>query len=468
MMKHLCILFVLSTQALFAQDFLIRHNHQNFQIQEILSTYIQQESISGNEKRAGEWLKSVCLENGLFITQMGSENGNYNFSASIRPLNSELPNLIFLNHIDVVPVGDTNKWDQHPFSGEIKDGEVWGRGAFDNKGAAILQLASVIQAARTFEKKKELKYNVTFLAVSCEETQCDGGAKYVVRNYLKKLNAAVIIGEGPPGFNGVIEANPNLPLFGISIAHKRAFWLKLELEVPTSGHGSTTPLSYSNKDMVIALNNVISHNQPAKLKGINKELLKGLGSLEHGIKASALKHPSIFRGLIMHKLRERPELFSLLSNTVTLTSIESETNIMNLIPEKTTALLDCRLLPNTNRDEFLAEFRKQLDNDSIQVSVVYEMPPMVPSSDTSTYFKALNKAIHSIYPEAVTIPMMLPNFNDVGLFRSNGVPCYSVFPIHLDLEHIKHVHNYNESLPIAPLIKGKRTYDEFLMFLMKR
>jgi acetylornithine deacetylase/succinyl-diaminopimelate desuccinylase-like protein len=466
-MKYLCILFVLSIQALVAQDFLIKHNRHSFKIQEILSKYIQQESISGNEKRAGEWLKSICLENGLFITQMGSENGNYNFAASIRPLSSGLPNVIFLNHIDVVPVGDTTKWQHHPFSGEIDNGEVWGRGAFDNKGAAIIQLAAVIQAAKTFKKAKGLKYNVTFLAVSCEETQCDGGAKYVAKNYLSELNPAVFIGEGPPGLNGVVEANPNLPLFGISIAHKRAFWLKLELEVPTSGHGSTTPLSYSNKDMVIALNNIISHSQPAELTGVNKELLKDLGSLEHGIKASALKHPSIFRSLIMHKLRERPELFSLLSNTITLTSLESETNIMNVIPKKTTALLDCRLLPNTNRDEFLEAFKKQLDNDSIQISVVFEMPPMVPSSDTSMYYKALNKAIQTVYPKAVTIPMILPNFNDVGVFRSNNITCYSVFPIHLDLEHIMHVHNYNESLPIAPMIKGKQTYDEFLRLLMK-
>ena len=84
-----------------AQFFTINNNQDRCEIHEILSQYIQKESISGNEKEAGIWLKELCEQNGLFVKQMGNENGNYNFSASIRPLSSNLPNIIFLNHIDV-------------------------------------------------------------------------------------------------------------------------------------------------------------------------------------------------------------------------------------------------------------------------------------------------------------------------------------------------------------------------------
>tara|TARA_B100000683_G_scaffold65640_3_gene64464 strand:- start:7606 stop:9015 length:1410 start_codon:yes stop_codon:yes gene_type:complete len=460
------IIPLLFSQLCLAQEFTIKLNRKEYKIHEILSQYIQIESISGNEKNAGEWIKELCLQNGLHVTQMGSENGNFNLAASIRPLDSGLPNIIFLNHIDVVPVGDSVQWQYKPFSGRIEAGEVWGRGAFDNKGAAIVQLASVIQAGKTFKKSENLPYNITFLAVSCEETQCSGGAKYVADYYLKQLNPAVVIGEGPPGLKGIVDTDTSLSLFGISIAHKRAFWLKLELEVPTAGHGSTTPLSYSNRDMVIALNNVVSHEQPVEFTPINTHLLKDLGKLEKGIKAMALKHPHAYQGALVPKLREHPEVFSLLSNTITLTSIHSETDIINLIPGKTTALLDCRLLPNTNREDFLAYFKKQLNNDSIHVSVLYEMPPMHPSSDTTKFYKAMRDAIQYVYPEAAIMPIIMPNFNDVGVFRSKGIDCYSSFPIQLDLEHMKHIHNYNESLPIAPLMNGKLTYDKFIGSLM--
>lgn len=465
-MNKLFFVLLFLSGALNAQEFKFKNSGKQSNIPELLSQYIQKASVSGNEKKAGDWIKGVCQQNGLFISDMGSINGNYNFAASIRNLKEGLPNIIFLNHIDVVPVGDSSKWKYPPFEGRISEGEVWGRGAFDNKGAAIVQLASVIQAARTFEKHKDLPFNVTFLAVSCEETQCDGGVKYVVENHLNELNPAVVIGEGPPGLKGIVEADTTLPLFGISIAHKRAFWLKLELEVPTSGHGSTTPLSYSNKDMVIALNNVVTEGQPTIFTDVNTQLLKDLGKAEKGIKASALKHPHAYKSVLIPKLRERPEVFSLLSNTITLTSLKSETNIVNLIPGKTTALLDCRLLPETNRDEFLADFKKRLKNDSIQITVVNEMPPMAPSSDTSVYYRSLEKAIAKKYPEAYIMPMMMPNFNDVGIFRSKGITCYSSFPIMLDLDHMKHIHNYDESIPVAPLEKGKETYDEFILELM--
>ncbi len=468
-MKYLIVLSIVFIQLSKAQNFTIKNNGNQYKIHEILSQYIQQKSISGEEKVAGEWLKRVCMQNGLFITQMGNSNGNFNFSASIRPLSDNLPNIIFLNHIDVVPVGDSSKWNYPPFSGMIMGGNVWGRGAFDNKGAAVVQLASVIQSALNFRDKK-LPFNVTFLAVSCEETQCLGGVNHVIENYFDQLNPSVVIGEGPPGLKGILEADTSLTLFGISIAHKRPFWLKLELELPTSGHGSVTPLSYSNKEMVIALSKIVSEDQPIEFIEANTQLLKALGKFENGIKSSALKHPHTFKGLLVPKLRERPEVFSLMSNTVTLTSLQSETNTVNLIPSKTTALLDCRLLPNANRNEFLANFKKSLENDSIKVSVIHETPPMQPSSDTTGFYKAIYKAIQTHYTDAEIIPVMMPSFNDVGLFRSKGVPCYSSFPILLDSHHlnsIKHIHNYDEFLPIKHLMTGKNIYDEFLRILMK-
>lgn len=468
-MKCWILIFVALQHISYAQEFTIKINNQQFRIHEILSQYIQQKSISGNEKSAGEWLKKLCEENDLYITQMGNSNGNYNFSASIRPLSDHLPNIIFLNHIDVVPVGDSSKWTYPPFSGMIMDGRVWGRGAFDNKGAAVVQLASVIQSGLHFSGKN-LPFNVTFLAVSCEETQCQGGVNYVIENYFDELNPSVVIGEGPPGLKGILETDTSLTLFGISTAHKRPFWLKLELELPTSGHGSVTPLSYSNKEMVIALSKIVSEDQPIEFIDANTQLLKALGKFENGFKSSALKHPHTFKGLLVPKLRERPEVFSLMSNTVTLTSLRSETNTVNLIPSKTTALLDCRLLPNTNRNEFLSNFKKKLDNESIKVSVIHETPPMHPSSDTTNFYKAIYKAIQNNYPGAEIIPVMMPSFNDVGLFRSKGVTCYSSFPILLDenqVNSIKHIHNYDEFIPIKHLETGKNTYDEFVRILMK-
>ena len=110
---------------------------------DLLVSYLKISSNSGNEKLAGEFLRNVCLQSGLSIAQYGSENGNFNFAASLYPLSQQKPNLIFINHIDVVPNGEVIRWMHPPLEGRIINDEIWGRGAFDNKGMAVIQLSAI-------------------------------------------------------------------------------------------------------------------------------------------------------------------------------------------------------------------------------------------------------------------------------------------------------------------------------------
>ena len=444
-------------------DSLFYFNFQNTQIsiEEALSKYIQFESISGSEREAGEYIKKLCEENGLFITLMGDTDGNYNIAASIYPLSKNVSNIIFLNHIDVVSPNDYKKWSHHPFSGDITEDEIWGRGSFDNKGAAIMQLASVIEIARSYTNINT-KYNVTFLAVSCEETQCEGGIKYVVENYFEELNPAVIIGEGPPSLSNVLQSEPNATIYGISVAHKRALWLKLESSVLTSGHGSITPLSYANKELVTALNSIVGVKQKAIFNKLNTELLKDLGHLEKGMISFIFKHPRLFKCLIVPQLRKQPKLFSLFSNTITLTSINGNSAEINSIPSSANAILDCRLLPKESKAEFLAKLRRKINNDSLIVSVMYEMPEFNASDEKSIFYTNLNKAISSNYPDSYVLKMFSPNFNDTGIFRAKGVAAFSTIPVNMDLKYLRTVHNYNERIPREILNQGRSVYTEFL------
>lgn len=443
------------------EEFNIVLNDEELNLETVLSKYIQFKSVSGSEKEAGEFIKDICIENDLFITQMGDEDGNYNFSASVRPLSENLPNIIFLNHIDVVPAGEEDKWTHPPYSGEIIGDDIWGRGAFDNKGAAIMQLASVIEISKQYANT-EVPYNVTFLAVSCEETQCEGGVKYVVENYFNQLNPAVVIGEGPPQVKGILKSDPTAPVFGISVAHKRPFWLRLEIDIQTSGHGSITPLQYANKEMVFALNNLMKKKQKPIFNDLNVDLLKQLGELEKGIYGSVLKHPRFFKPLIVPKLRKQPEMFALFSNTITVTSIESNNNVVNVVPNKVTALLDCRLQPLELEDDFLKQLKKRLKNDNIKITVLNELPEVEPNQIDTFFYDNLKEAILDGYPNSNVIRVLLPSFNDVGVFRSKGIPGMSSIPVIIDEEYLKSIHTYNERVPLKILAQGKNVYVDFV------
>lgn len=432
----------------------------------LLVQYLQFPSVSGQEREAGEFLRSICERTGLHIRQFGDVDGQFNFAASLYPLHLGKPNLIFLNHIDVVPVGEEEHWHHPPFEGKLVDGEIWGRGAFDNKGVAVMQLSAIAHFVE-LARRQELPYNVTFLAVSCEETQCDGGARYVAEHHLGELNPWAIIGEGPPALEGVIQSNPEQVIFGIATGHKRAFWVKLELELHTSGHGSVTPLEYSNQAMVVALENVLSKKRKAVYTPENRCILRNLGRLEGGVTGFVLKKPRLFKPLIVPQLRKQPEVFALFSNTVTLTNLANPTTAHNTIPEKTTALLDCRLLPQTDEVAFFADLKKQLHHEGISATVITEMPKSGCSPTSHPVYGLLRAAIHQHFgDDMAVVPILLPNFNDSGWFRAKGVPVFDVTPARVTRQHLYCVHGYDERIPVSALAEGEAVYARFLEMLM--
>jgi len=441
-------------------DFKVLVNNQNLSIEETLSEYIKFESLSGNEKRVGEWLKTICIDNGLYITQMGNKDGNYNFSASIYPLSKNLPNIIFLIHMDVVPADDSVNWTYPPFSGLITDTEVWGRGAIDNKGPGIMQLYSVIKLLRE-TKEESLPYNVTFLAVSCEEIICDGGVKYVVDNYLDSLHPSVVICEGATEL-GEVVGNNSQNIFGISIAEKRPLWLKLSLEKGVSGHGCVTPIKYPDKEMTIALNQLVNFKRKVLYNDLNISLLKELAAMKKGMERLILKHPRFFKPIIIPQLRKQPELLSLFTNTITLTNIKSSNDAINMISAKSTALIDSRLLPDQSNSDFILSIQRKLKNDDIKIHVLKSFQEVPPSDVSSFYFDQMKRSVEMNYANSRIIPIILPNYNDVGHFRAENKTSFSINPFILSAAHICSIHNTNERIPISCLYLGMETYYSFL------
>ena len=345
--SSICIIYSISFSIAYSQnandEFSLYHQGQEKTVENVLSEYIQIESISGSERWAGDFLKNLCSENGLNITQMGDQDGNYNFAASIGPLSDNLPNIIFLNHIDV-------------------------------------------------------------------------------------------IGEGPPEISSLLHSDSYENVFGISVAHKRIFWTKLEAKVETLGHGSVTPFQYANKEMVLALNRITEYKPKARFNDLNVSILRQIGHLEKGLMSVILKHPRLFRFFVIPQLRMHPELFALFSNTITVTSIDSDNEVVNVMPDKVTALLDCRLLPQQSQEDFLNHLKKTLNNDLIKITVINDMPEMKPSSSNSVFYQNLEKVILNSYPNSHVLEVLIPNCNDAGIFRSNGVPSFSCIPVKMDVK----------------------------------
>lgn len=438
-------------------------NGQWVSIEKVLQKYIQFPSLSESEKEAGTYLKSICKSNGLYISDFGNENGQYNFAASLLPLSTQKPNIIFLSHIDVVPESDNEI--RKAYSGEIIDDVIYGRGAIDNKGAGIMQLYGMLKFKES-TKTQNLPYNVTFLAVSCEETQCKGGIQYVLDNHFDELNPVTVIGEGPSELTSLIEGEFEHPVFGISLITKRPLWLELVFTSKTNGHGSITPTTYANKEMIEALHRLTKKKSKIIYNDLNIAFLKDVGSFHNGPKKAALRNPKLFRPFIIPHLRAFPELLSLFTNTITVTNLITNGGAVNKLSSQAIAQLDCRLLPETNEIEFLNWVKSRLNNDAIEIRVLERSPKVNPSPSNSIYHKSLADAIIAYYPNAKTMNMFMPNTNDLSPFRQRNIPSYGTIPVYFDKEEARSVHGKNEHLHLQSLHNGSEVFLRFIQNLM--
>lgn len=426
----------------------------------LLSEYISHASVSGTEKYAGEYLAGVCLERGLNLRIFTDTIDSYNFAASLYPLDSGKPNIIFLNHIDVVTPGDEAGWKYPAFSGTIAEDTVWGRGAIDMKQAVIMQLI----ALSTFVERagaEDLPMNVTLLCVSGEETYGLNGSKIISDRYLPELNAAVLIGEGGIGSREVLPGDPERPLFAISLSEKRALWLRLHLEYGSSGHGSVPPPEYASKLMISSLNNLTGLRPEIRFDDMSKLMFRKLGKLEGGLKGFLISHPVLFKPIVAGGLRKDPLLASTVTNTVSITYLATPECSINQIPQEITAYLDCRLLPGTSTPDFLTHLREKVGNSQIEMSVIEETQGSYPTVP-DRFYSLLTESIEEVYPGAGVVPALFPATSDNNYFRNAGVPVYGVIPVLISQRLLETIHNYNERIPVEALHYGTEVYRLFL------
>ena len=408
----LCINF-LGIQAQQSPDVTLRADSLHTPIPEcieLLSKYIQIPSITGDEGDAGKFLMEQCLKKGLHVRIFSDQKNQYNFAASLYPLESGLPNIIFLNHIDVVPTGPIEDWKYEPFSGRVDSQMVYGRGTIDMKGMAIMQLEAISEFKQHHEGES-LQFNVTLLSVSGEEEFGTKGAGWVVSNFLKELNPVAVFNEGGSGVYGILSKQPEKPLMCISIAEKKALWLELEVRDLTSGHGSVPPFVYANKTAMIELNRILGEKPKIILNDYTLQTLKSLGSVESGLRGYVFRHIKLFKPLVAGKLKKDPLVMSAVSNTITLTNINNPAGSTNQIAQQTTATLDCRLLPGYPAHKFLAEIRKKINHKNTTIEVINQSQE-AQASPLNKYYYRLSDALKKVYPDCDVIPILFPAVTD--------------------------------------------------------
>src|SRR6266498_2346978 len=198
----------------------------------LLSQYVAINTTNppGDELRTARWLQAVLARDGIDARIFEPAPGKANLYARLKGDGTARP-LILLNHMDVV-LASPEYWKVDPFGGVVRDGYVWGRGALDMKGEAIVELMTLLTLKRA---GVALKRDVIFLATADEEVGAGVGAGWFAEHHPELVqDAEFLINEG-----GTIRADASgrIEYYGVGTTEKSPFWLDVTAR-GTAGHGS--------------------------------------------------------------------------------------------------------------------------------------------------------------------------------------------------------------------------------------
>ena len=374
----------------------------------------------GDVTKAADFLAGRLKREGIPVTRFESGPGRSIVLARLKGTGSAKP-LLLLHHMDVVPT-DPTRWRHDPFGAEIADGKIWGRGTMDMKGLGVVQLMAFLSLKR---QKVPLARDVILMAVPDEETGGTLGALWMRTNHYQEIDPEFILDEG--GFGSRDLFAPGKLVFGISVAEKKILWLKLRAE-GVAAQGSQPHDQNPNDRLIRALGRLLGEPLPASSFGVLDTMKSRVGTLAVNKFNNAIQH-----------------------STISITSLRSgvgDPPKVNVIPSVAEATLDCRVLPGTTKDQWMAEIRRRLGDPEIKIEITYEGDDPIVTTQDSTFYRALESAVKHRHPDAVVTPMVVPYGTDANGFRPRGVKSYGFTPVIVPAVGVMSMHGDAEFLPV--------------------
>jgi acetylornithine deacetylase/succinyl-diaminopimelate desuccinylase-like protein len=393
----------------------------------------------GNETRVAEYLKQVADSYGISAEVLGSDPHRKNFVARLRGNGRGRP-LMLIAHSDVVPAR-RSQWTVDPFSGENRNGFIYGRGTQDTKSLLAAELAVMVEI-----KRRNLRLNRDLILVSeADEEAGSSGIQWLMQHAWPKIDAEFALGEG----GSILQAKDGTRLFQVQTAEKIP--ARLLLTARGESEDGSPPADNPVLRLARALVKLSDAEQPVRLNATTRQYLRGLAGIPdyHWLTPlwPRLDNPAAAPTAANNIRARDPEIGDMLHTSVSPTMLKGGIRI-NVIPNTAEAEVDVRCLPSETHEDLLARFRHIISDDSIDVGFApgRQIPVTEPSSLTTPLYRALERAIAHVYPyDALVVPYMSRYATDNAYLRARGMAVYGV-PVFLRQPGQGHAHANDERI----------------------
>jgi acetylornithine deacetylase/succinyl-diaminopimelate desuccinylase-like protein len=410
---------------------------------ELLQELIRVDTVNppGNETRAAELLREYLGDHGVESELYAKVPDRANLVARI-PGQGDGPRLVLLSHTDTV-LADAAEWTTGPWSGELRDGQIWGRGALDMKGQVVASAVTIASLAREgFEPRGDL----IFAACADEEVGAGFGLQWLCEAHPEAVRAEYCMNEGG-GDRLVLGGRV---FYACSTAEKMSAPYRITVR-GRSGHASRPGIADNALVKAAPLVELLGRFQDTP--EIGPEVAAFLQAVcgevpppERAVEAARAVH------LLAGDLVE-----PLLGTTMAPTMIKASQK-RNVVPARCDVTVDCRILPERTQDEVEAQVRELLggvdfDFEWIEAQGGTRSPLETPLWDVVEAFVAEEE------PEAQVIPLLLSGFTDSHWLREAfGTVAYGFFPMRtMDAEvAARLIHSADERIEVEDLELGVR------------
>lgn len=403
----------------------------------------------GNERPCAEFIAGLLRKEGLDPTLVETDADRANVVARLRGDGSKPP-LLLSAHLDVVPAMDG--WKHPPFSGEIHDGYLWGRGAVDMKHMAAMSLVCLFELRR---QRIQLARDVIFAGVADEEAGGRFGAGYLVDRRPELIRAESCLTE----VGGIALPVGRKMLVAVQTAQKGFVWFRMRAR-GEAGHGSKPKRDAAIERLAEAVVKLSRRPLEYRLTKTASRFIDALAEAQGGAAAAAVKglkrKPTAKVALGLMPRERRETLHAMLHETAAVTGLAAGVNSANVIPSEADAVVDGRYLPGTTRERFLRMIRDvvgpEIELEPLESADGLEIDHEGPLWDV------IVRVMSRHLPGCVVAPNMITGMTDAKDYARIGIKTYGFSPIKLKAgeSFAELYHAPNERISVEGLQEGAR------------
>lgn len=387
--------------------------------------------------------------------------GDYSLLYTWRGTDPALAPILFMAHMDVVPVepGTRQDWTHPPFAGTIADGFVWGRGTLDMK----VSLGGIMEAVEYLVAQGFKPTRTIYLAFSHDEEHAGpNGTVAIVRTLRDRgIRLLFTMDEGMPITQGIVPGVER-PVALIGLAEKGRVTLEITAN-GEGGHSALPPILTAVGKLGAALHRLESNQMPRRLHPLTAEMLTKLAPEMPLSRRLVIANKWLFGPVLLSILEKSPAGNASIRTTTAPTIIEGGVK-SNVLPTEAKAVVDFRILPGDTVASVIEHVRNTIDDTEIAIDEIGNKgsdPTPVSDSGAASY-SVIRQTIRQVMPDVVVAPGLVIGRTDSHQYRDIADSSYRFLPMRLGKEDLARIHGTDERIGVANYLEIIRFYIQLI------